>query len=291
MNPKKKRTPTKTQRPAVNTQRPQSSENESRLALGALLGFYRRIKGISQGSLATDAGLKPSMVAMIESGQRVPSSGAIAQISRVLGLDIFQRQQLELVCNYDEKSSAGNEQWFLPEDILTGTPIFLRKLHREAAFQRTAAVSETWIVTNRPLALDGEMYDVLKQRLTNEQTNFIYFLDNTAGEMPFRALWSRLAADDPALKGFIPKKLRCVLTPTSFCLSHYAICNPGQPAGMFGRLVVYAGGRPVGLLSMDSQQVLRAYHLLSPIYDLCVAKPDDLIETEYGHFRLLTPRF
>jgi hypothetical protein len=60
---------------------------------------------------------------------------------------------------------------------------------------------------------------------------------------------------------------------------------------MFGRLVVYAGGIPVGILSMDSQHVSRAYDLLFPIYELSKSKPDEVVKTECGEFRLLQPAF
>ena len=273
---------------------PQSAanpENEPRLAVGALLGFYRRIRHKSQEQLAEKAGIKASALAMFESGQRLPTSESLDKIARALGLDVFQQRQLEFMSTYSGQKSAFGEQWFMPEDVLAGTPVFLRSLQREAEFQRNASLSEIWIVTSRPLAIEGEMYEVLKERLENEQTKFIYFLDTTAGESPFRALWSRLIADRPKLKDTVPEKLRCVLTPTSFCLYHYAICNPGQLARMFGRLVVYAAGIPVGLLSMDSQHVSRAYDLLFPIYELCRSKPDEPAKTEYGEFRLLQPAF
>jgi transcriptional regulator with XRE-family HTH domain len=266
-------------------------ENEPRLAVGALLGFYRRIRHKSQEQLAEEARIKPSALAMFESGQRLPLPESLDKIATALGLDAFQQRQLEFMSTYSGQKLAIGEQWFMPEDVLTGIPVFLRRLEREAEFQRIGSISETWIVTSRPLAIDGEMYQVLKRRLENEQTKFIYFLDTTAGESPFRALWSRLIAENPKLKDVVPERLRCVLTPTSFCLYHYAICNPGQVARMFGRLVVYAGGIPVGILSMDSQHVSRAYDLLFPIYELSKSKPDEVVKTECGEFRLLQPAF
>ena len=292
MAPEKKKktninTPRQTATPEV---RPAAvAVNQARLAVGSLLGFYRRIRHKSQQQIAASAGLPTSAVAMFEAGQRLPSAEAIEKIARALGMDVFQQQQLQFISTYSGHASAIGEQWFMPDDVLNGTPVFLRNVHHEAEFQRRSSISEMWIVTSRPLALQGEMYEMLKQRLLSDETNFVYFLDSAAGESPFHALWSRLAVDAPGLNKKIMDKLRCVLTPRSFCLFHYGICNPGQLARMFGRLIIYAGGLPVGFLSMDSQQVSRAYDLLSPIYERCKSKPNEPITTEYGDFRFLQP--
>jgi transcriptional regulator with XRE-family HTH domain len=264
-------------------------QKQSRLAIGALIGFYRRVKRKSQKDLSIKSRVNASAIAMIEAGERLPTADVLPKLARALELDTFQEKQLEFISAHSGATVPQQEQWFMPEDVLLGTPVFLRKLHQEKEFQQKANISEMWIVTSRPLALDGEMYEMLKTRLVNEQTKFIYFIDSTSGESPFRALWSRLKSDTPELRNSIPEKLQCVLTPASFCLQHYGICNPNQLARMFGRLIVYASGIPVGFLSMDSQQVLRAYYLLSPIYALCKSKPNENVSTEFGTFRLLQP--
>jgi transcriptional regulator with XRE-family HTH domain len=263
--------------------------NDARLAVGALLGFYRRIKRVSQTQavVATEAGLTPSALGMFEAGQRLPSPEAIDKLATALGLDAFQRQQLQFISTYSRQGPIIGEQWFVPEDVLTGTPIFLRNVHQEAVAQRMASISEMWIVTSRLLALEGEMYEGMKARLLKEDTTFVYFIDNTSGESPIRDLWRRLSADAPELGLMLKKKLQCVLVPASLCLYHYGICNPGQLARMFGRLIVYASGIPVGFLSMDSQQVARAYHLLAPIYQRLQTEPE--ITTDYGNFRQVHP--
>lgn len=275
------------QKPAKQGQ--PSSINESRLAVGALLGFYRRIKRITQGSVANAAGLKPSTLGMFESGQRLPGPEAIEKLAAVLGLDAFQRQQLQFVGAYSSQGPIIGEQWFVPKDVLTGTPVFLRDVHREAEAQTKASISEMWIVTSRPLALGGELYGLLRRRLLEEGTNYVYFIDSAVGESPFKSLWDRLNSDVPQLRDILPEKLKCVLVPASLCLYHYGICNPGQLARMFGRLIIYASGIPVGFLSMDSQQVSRAYDLLAPIYQRLQTEQE--IVTEYGKFRQLRLHF
>ena len=224
---------------------------------------------------------------MFEAGRRLPGPEAIDKLATALGLDAFQRQQLQFISTYSRQGPIIGEQWFVPEDVLTGIPIFLRNVRQEAVAQRKASISEMWIVTNRPLALtrDGGMYEGLKTRLLNEDTTFVYFIDSEAGESPFRDLWRRLNGDAPGQGPMLKKKLQCVLIPASLCLYHYGICNPGQLARMFGRLIVYASGIPVGFLSMDTEQVTRAYHLLAPIYQRLQTEPE--ITTDYGKFRQL----
>lgn len=258
-------------------------DDPQRLAIGALLGFYRRIKRVSQVAVATAAGLKPSSLGMFEAGQRLPGPVAIDRIATALDLDGFQRQQLRLVGTYSsDRGPAIGEPWIVPDDILHGTPVFLRDVHREVEAQRKASISEMWIVTHRPLALGGELYELLKRRLLVEKTSYVYFIDSAAGETPFKDLWSRLVSEVPQLRETLPEKLKCVLVPATVTVSHYGICNPGK-LEMFGRHIIYASGAPVGFLSMDSQQVARAYQLLQPIYDRLQIQ--DEVPTEYGKFR------
>jgi len=265
-----------------------ASNAESRLAVGALVGFYRRTRqpNWTQKELADAAGLKASALGMFESGQRLPSPEVAERIGQALGLDAFERQQLQFICSYGPRGPIIGEQWFLPDDVLNGTPIFLRDPRREAQVQREAEISEMWIVTSKPMARDGAMYEMLKARILDEKTRFVYFLDVLQGETRFKDLWKRLTGDVPDRMDRIADKLKCVLVPSSLTLYHYGICNPGQLAKMFGRLIVYASGVPVGFLSMDTQQVLRAFEMLEPIYQKL--EKQDRIETDYGVFRKIT---
>jgi transcriptional regulator with XRE-family HTH domain len=266
------------------------SELNARIAIGAVLGFYRRIQKISQHKLATKAGLTQSSVAMFESGKRLPSVAVIARLGKVLDLNRFQQRQLEILAASPLAAVAAGHEWFLAEDVLHGTPLFLRDLARESKFQISANIREMWVVTRKPLASSGEMFNVLRERLSACETKFIYFIDASAGEAPIHALWSKLRAEPAQREMSISSNLKFVLTPGSFCLYHFAICNPGEGfEEMFGRSIVYAAGVPVGFTGMDAFQVARAYELLSPICQQCLMNPGKRIATAYGDFRLVEP--
>jgi transcriptional regulator with XRE-family HTH domain len=264
---------------------------EAKVALGAILGFYRRIRKLSQEKVSGDAGLTKSSVAMFEAGKRLPSVEALLKLSLALKLNTFQRQQLEILAEYPRHPRPAGHEWFLPDDVLTGIPVFLRDLKKESDFQSKADIREMWIITGKPLALDGEMYKMLSERLAFRKTIFVYFIDSSAGEAPFRALWSKLRAEKRHRNRDITTGLKCVLTPVSLCLYHFGICNPSEDFGaMFGRSIIYAGGTPVGFVGMDPQQVTRAYRLLKPIYQQCLNNPGKEVKTDYGKFSLIDPR-
>jgi hypothetical protein len=232
---------------------------------------------------------------MFESGQRLPNEATLHQLASALTLDKFAEHQLQVLADYPSRSSLPGDEWFLPEDVLCGTPIFLRDLRREAEIQKTASISEMWIVTARPLALSAPMYGMLKERVL-AKASFVYFIDTAEGESSFRSLWGELSRD-PELKEKevsekdIAARVRCVLSPPSICLQHFGICNPGRFAEMFGRLIVYAKGFPIGYMAMDPDQVKRAYHLLDPVLRDCTALPNQDVAREYGKFRLILPNF
>lgn len=262
---------------------------EAAAAVGALLGFYRRIDGRSQKELSTDASLHPSEIAMYESAQRLPSSEALEKISSALKLDPFQSRQLQLVAMHAGRTVLAGHEWTTPDDVLHGVPMFMRRLEKESDFQRAADISNMWVVASKPLAATGKMYEALHKRLLRDETEFVYFIGGGAAEESFQVLWSRLCSDSPRLKAVIPKRLQCVLAPASLCLYHFAICNPGQQSRMFGRAVMHQNGLPVGFYAMDPAQVLRAYQLLDPAYELCKSRKGKSVTTEYGTFRLLEP--
>lgn len=270
---------------------------ESRLAIGALLGFYRRRterssqSTSSQFAVSKRAFIKKSALAMYESGRRTPSMEAIDGLAAALKMDGLQKRQLQLLAEYPTRAAVRGEEWFLPDDVLTGIPVFLRTLLKESQLQREADISEMWIVTSRPLALDGEMYTMLSDRIHDKRTRFVYFVDSGATESPFQALWRKLCSERRHKRSEITERLRCVLVPSSISLSHFAICNPGRTEGdMFGRYVFYAGGAPVGFFAMDSNQVARAYHMLDPIYRRCQMDPGRTVKTPFGEFRLVEPK-
>jgi hypothetical protein len=81
------------------------------------------------------------------------------------------------------------------------------------------------------------------------------------------------------------------MTPASFCLYHFGICNPSEDFGtMFGRSIIYAGGVPVGFAAIGAQHVNRTYTLLKPIYQQCALNPGHKVKTAYGEFLLIEPK-
>jgi transcriptional regulator with XRE-family HTH domain len=258
-------------------------------ALGVLIAFYRHIDGRSQNQLSADASLNPSEVASFEAGRRLPLPQALKRICEKLKLDAFQERQLQIIASFPNRASAVGHEWVVPDDVLEGVPIFLRKPELEHESQVKADISEMWIVTHKPMAQDGAMYDLLRKRLVNERTKFVYFISSHTGEDSFKSLWDRLIADVPSLESKLTLKLQCILSPPSLGLYHCAICDPGQLSRMFGRAILYQNASPVGFYAMDSTQVARAFELLDPVYKRCVAAVGNEVRTDSGVFRMLKP--
>jgi hypothetical protein len=123
--------------------------------------------------------------------------------------------------------------------VKTGVPLFLRDLNKESEFQAKADIREMWMFAAKLLARDGEMYSMLSKRLTEQKTTFVYFIDAKSGEQPFRALRDKLLSEGHQAKD-ITARLKCILTPSTCCIFHFAICNPSDDfEKMFGRAVSY----------------------------------------------------
>ncbi len=267
-----------------------STRHDAAFAVGSVLGFYRRLDGRSQVALANDAALHPSEVALYESGQRLPSQATLDKIAEQLSLDAFQARQLKLVAGYPNRAEAAGHEWIMPEDILRGLPIFLRRLEREAELQREADISEMWVVAMRPLALEGVIYEILKTRLLHDKTKFVYFVGSEAGEQMFQTLWRRLYTDSPKRAAKTLGKLECILSPEILFLNHFTIANPGQQSRMFGRAIMYQNTLPVGFYPMDPVFVDRASNILQSVYRECVRNVGKDVKLKFGTFRMVRPR-
>ena len=265
--------------------------DEASLAVGVLLGFYRRRKRWSQAKLAANVSVTASTIAAFESAQRRPSPQVAEEISKALEVDPSGQTQLDLLIRYAKPSSSPKGMWLLPEDVLSGTPLFVRSLAREGDLQDKADISSMWIVTRKPLALEGVMHEVLKNRLLRTRDDkgaeFVYFIDSRVGEKPIRLLWNRLSEGDEGRKRVVCERLQFVLAPASLCLQHFGIANPGRPEKMFGRLILYADGLPVGFVGMDPQRVSDAYEVLFYAYERCKDKKGEFIPTSDGEFKLV----
>jgi transcriptional regulator with XRE-family HTH domain len=260
--------------------------------VGLLLGFYRRRQTLSQAELAAKVDVTASSIATFESGQRLPSEDLLRKIADVLAISPFAFHQLEVLSRGSVRFPA--DDWILPEDVASGTPIFLRDLESETIVQADTPISEMWIVTARPLALSGGMNTMLRDRIRDTKTTFVYFIDSGGGASSFRTLWEVLSNDAELQKAKITRdmiwqRLICVLSPASLCLQHFAICNPGQFGQEFGRIIVYSDGKPIGYTFMDRQHVTRAYNLLQESLARCKSNPGNAVDTEYGRFELVDP--
>lgn len=63
-------------------------------SFGAVLRGFRERAGLSQSALARRAGLDPSFVNRLESGQRGADRGVVEALARALGLDAAEQDQL-----------------------------------------------------------------------------------------------------------------------------------------------------------------------------------------------------
>jgi transcriptional regulator with XRE-family HTH domain len=270
------------------------SKSKSMSAVGTLLGFYRRRKNLSQAELAAKVESTASTIATFESGQRLPSEKLLDDIGRALEISQFAVHQLDTLAKGAGRDTHPVDDWILPEDVITGTPVFLRDLESESIFQAEANIDEMWIVTARPLALAGEMNRMLRDRIKDTETRFVYFIDSGGGESAFRALWDVLSNDTKMqeagkTRDDILSRLTCVLSPSTLCLQHFAICNPGKFNRTFGRIIVYSAGLPIGYTFMDSQHVTRAYNLLQEAFERCKSNRGRPVDTDNGRFKLVDP--
>src|ERR1019366_374621 len=101
--------------------------------VGLLLGFYRRRQTLSQAELAAKVDVTASSIATFESGQRLPSEDLLRKIAYVLAISPFAFHQLEVLSRGSVRFPA--DDWILPEDVASGTPIFLRDLESETIVQ------------------------------------------------------------------------------------------------------------------------------------------------------------
>lgn len=263
-------------------------------AVGLLLGLYRRRKELSQAELASKVSTTAGSIATFESGQRLPQEELLEKLGRALELSPFALHQLDILAKSASHSIYPADDWVLPQDVFSGTPVFLRDLESESRVQADAQIDEMWIVTARPLALAGDMNRMLRDRIAGTKTTFVYFIDSSGGESAFRALWDVLSNDSVLLEAGITRevilqRLTCVLSPSTLCLQHFAICNPGQFNREFGRIIVYSDGKPIGYTFMDKQHVTRAYNLLQEAFERCKSNRGRTVDTENGRFKLVDP--
>jgi transcriptional regulator with XRE-family HTH domain len=276
----------------------------TRLAIGALLTFYRLIREMSRPELAHKAGSSVSLLGMIENGVRLPTIEALGKLGVALELSPEQRLQLHAIAGYSPRDVPEAAGWeILPEDVLNGKPIFVRDMQLESSFQDTLDLDDVWMVTRRPMALHEPILGLLKRKLLNTKTKYVYFVDRRFGEEDFRALWFRLNLEaDP---GWVAKdaarklsgaahQLAFVLSPPTLCAPTHtlAIFNPMSEAKRtFGRTAIYQGDDPIGVYAMDRNLIREVISLLMVVYPDLRNNPGQSFPKDpktYGSFTLVS---
>jgi len=70
------------------------SSPDPQVALGRAIRLRREELGLSQSTVALDAGIEPSWLSHIESGKQNPAWGSIDRIARALGWSLWELAKL-----------------------------------------------------------------------------------------------------------------------------------------------------------------------------------------------------
>lgn len=279
-----------------------SNAEKKRLALGALLTFYRNLHEFSRQELAPQASISVSLLGMIENGARLPSQHVLEALGSALQLSAYQRLQLHAIAGYSAQLPEAPGWEVRPDDLIQGVPLFLRNMRLEFEFQKGLDIEESWVVTRRPLALDEPALSMLKEKLLNTDANYVYFVDARSGRYDFATLWHRLELDknvrwqEKRKHRFAegkPDQLACVLSPPTLCAPTHTIAlfNPRSTTKpRFGRAAYYGGGTPIGVYALDFVLYEQLVSLLKEIYVDCAKNPEESFPkdaTNWGTFTML----
>ncbi len=277
--------------------------DKKKLALGALLTFYRHLREHSRQELAPAADVSVSLLAMVENGTRLPSQEALERLGRELQLSAYQRLQLHAIAGYSAQLPEAPGWEVRAEDLIHGVPLFLRNMQLEFQFQSKIDIEEAWVVTRRPMALEEPAFTMLKSKLLDTDANYVYFVDARTGEYDFKTLWNRLSlASDPRwmekrmqrLALNRPEQLTFVLSPPTLCASNHtvALFNPrSDTKPRFGRTAYYGGGVPIGVYPLDLVLYEQLVSLLREVYVDCENNPEQTFPKDaiWSSFKLIAP--
>jgi transcriptional regulator with XRE-family HTH domain len=297
----------KQQKSPLDSSRQEESRRETekkRLAVGALITFYRQLKTFSRQDLADETEISVSLLGMIENGGRLPSQEVLERLGAQLGLTAYERVQLHAIAGYSAQLQEARGWEVRADDLFTGVPLFLRNMKVESAFQEKLDIEECWIIGRRPLALEEPVLSMLKSKLLNTNGRYVYFVDARFGASDFDTLWHRLALESDvqwktkkkkrSATGE-PEQLTFVLSPPPLCASTHtlALFNPrSESKPRFGRSVYYGGGMPVGVYTLDIVLYEQLVAVLKEVYLDCEKNPGAAFPKDqkmWGTFRLLAP--
>lgn len=251
---------------------PNQQVDNAAKAVGAIVAFYRRVRGLTQKKLAKESkgALSASSLAMIEGGYRLPPERTIRYLGERFGFTPFQFDQIHSLAQYPDRTTEQRIRSLIPSDVIEGIPLFVRPPGHDSALLEMANIHEVWIVTRSPLVLTVPFYQMLKRRIMKKEMSFTYFLDFEMGRAQFESVWSKLADDpevSPKARETLNAKLKCILVPSTLTIFSFGIYDPGVPEKMFGRSVLQdQSGIAIGIIPMDSYKVGSAYTLLSRIH-------------------------
>jgi transcriptional regulator with XRE-family HTH domain len=260
--------------------------DKKKVAVGALLTFYRHLRDVGRKDLAGAAGVSVSLLGMIENASRLPSHEVLEKLGAQLQLTPYQRLQLHAIAGYSAPLPEAPGWEVRADDLITGVPLFLRNMKLEYEFQGSLDIEEAWVVTRRPLALEEPVFSMLKNKLLNTDANYVYFVDERFGKHDFETLWNRLGleSDDRWKKKKAkrvaagdPEQLTFVLSPPTLCAATHtlALFNPRSATRpRFGRAVYYGGGAPIGVYALDLVLYEQLASLLKEVYIDCEKNPE-----------------
>jgi transcriptional regulator with XRE-family HTH domain len=288
-------------KPSNNHPSPLKPTDQKKLAVGALLSFYRHLREMSRQQLAPAATISVSLLAMVENGTRLPSQDVLERLGGALRLSTYQRLQLHGIAGYSAQLPEAPGWEVRPDDLIRGVPLFLRNTQLEFQFQKNLDIEEAWIVTRRPMALEEPVLSMLKSKLLNTDANYVYFVDTRTGEDDFKTLWNRLDIEtNPHWMEKRKKRaaagereqLTFVLSPPTLCASIHTISlfNPRSTTKpRFGRAAYYGGGTPIGVYPLDFVLYEQLVSLLKEVYVDCEKNPKRAFPqdpTIWGSFKL-----
>lgn len=200
----------------------------------------RKKYGKTQSDLAsTDKRLKlsPSMVAMIEKGER----GSTKKLSR------------EQVLHFIARTNASPQD---ADEILAAAGLdTLRTEKEELSIQENFPLKEIWIFARVIRDQESFWFDVVSRNIVLKSTKYVYF---TADEVKFLNFHERLKSLHPNVS-HIDNCLECYLLPKEMFAANFAIYNPGTPESYCCGAVNQVGR---GILFYTSAEGDRLYEML-----------------------------
>ena len=247
--------------------------------------------------------MSPSFLGMIENGARLPTEDALEELAIKLGLTGFQRLQLKAVAGYSGQLQEARGSEIRPSDLIEGTPLFLRKMETESEFQDKLVLEEVWIVTRRPMSMEGPYLKWLRGKLLNSDCIYTYFVDARFGESDFATLWDRLDLEsDPEWRKKVElrhqtnmqEQLRFVLCPPALSAANHtvALFNPRSlTLPKFGRVGYYDNGIPIGVHGIDRSLYDQVVTLIKEFIADCEKYPNQPFPRDpsiHGTYKLIT---